>query len=202
MRMTFALTKLIVLILFTFIYIGCSQDPIDPIPNPYEGCCGTELRTFQVEDYVVYIPNIITPNGDGINDVFYPICNVMKNGKFAVGNYFIYNDTSKLVFVRPGLNVEEAEDWGFKGIANKRPTKPEVFFNYEYTGKFKYSFHMAFLLQDGTEKLIFVDGEACVVRCDDDAHIVKDKNGCYFPVQGLNGTYTASLPTLEENCIK
>ncbi|MGB4960044.1 MAG: hypothetical protein WBO36_11260 [Saprospiraceae bacterium] len=203
MKQSIVLFKIIGLTLFAFSNAGCSQPLVEiQSQNKYEGCCGTEPRIFKVEDYVVYIPNIITPNGDGINDVFYPRCNVMKNGKFAVASFFMYDDTSKLIYALPGLNVESADAWGFKGVANKRPSRPEVHLNFEYTGKFKYSFYLAFLLKDNTEELIFVEGEACVVRCDEDARIIKGKGGCYFPVQGIDGIYNAGIPSSEDNCIK
>ncbi len=185
--------------------VGCTQSPPEEMavtPTIYDGCCGTEPKTYEVEDYKVYIPNVITPNGDGINDAFYPICNKMEKYKYAIGNFKIFNDSSEVIFIRDAIDLTNPEGWSFRGIAWTRPYKPQLTQTYEYTGKFHYSFHLAFRLKDDTEKIILVEGDACVVRCDADAHVIKDKDGCYFPVQGLNGVYDASLPWQEDNCIK
>jgi len=188
----------------TYTFTACSQSEPDIIQEPtiYDGCCGTGPKIIQVEDLIVYIPNVITPNGDGINDVFYPISNVDTNGFTAFGNFEIYDDTGKWIFHRNGLNVETGKDYGFRGIANDKPLYPVTTRNYDYTGKFKYSFYIAFRLKDGTEQLVDVEGEACVVRCDEDAYVLKNKEGCQFSVQVTNGIYDPLLPSREENCIK
>lgn len=185
-------------------FTACSQSEpiIEQEPTIYDGCCGTEPKIIQVEDLIVYIPNVITPNGDGINDVFYPQTNVTTNGFITVGNFLITDDTSKWLYFRNSLSVETAKDKAFRGIANEKPLSPDPSRNYDYTGKFKYSFYIAFKLQDGTEKLVDVEGEACVVRCDEDAHILKNKLGCQFPVQGLNGIFDPLLPHQEDECFK
>ncbi|MBK7697354.1 MAG: hypothetical protein IPJ39_00820 [Saprospiraceae bacterium] len=50
--------------------------------------------------------------------------------------------------------------------------------------------------------MIKVSGEACVVRCDQDAHVLIGKDGCYFPLQGVGGIYNPNIANNEENCIK
>ncbi len=195
----------IILLCVTISVTGCAQSSQEETVNTttiYDGCCGTAPKVYEVEDYKVYIPNVITPNGDGINDAFYPICNKMEKGKFAVARFYIYNDTSELIFARQGLNITEPEAWGFKGVAWTKPLKPQITTVYDFTGKFKYSFYLSFWLSDGKEHLIEVEGEACVVRCDQDAHVLVGKDGCYFPLQGISGVYDATIPNKEENCIK
>lgn len=193
-------TKIAILLMLCTIS-GCSQEAVQS-PTPYDGCCGTEPKVYEVEDYRVYIPNVITPNEDGINDAFYPICNKMELKKFGVSNYWIYNDTGKVIYALEGLDVEDPESWGFKGFGYKDAFKPKESGKYTHTGKFKYTFEMWFRKTDGTAHMERVEGEGCVVRCDADAHVIKDKYGCYFPIQGLNGIYDATLAAQEENCIK
>lgn len=185
-------------------FTACSQSEpiIEQEPTIYDGCCGTEPKIIQVEDLIVYIPNVITPNGDGINDVFYPISNAQTNGFTAFGNFDLYDENDNWIFHRNGLDVETGMDYGFRGVANEKPLYPVTTKNYDYTGKFKYRFYIAFKLKDGTEQLVDVEGEACVVRCDEDAYVLKDKEGCQFPVQVTNGIYDPLLPSREENCIK
>lgn len=180
---------------------GCTQDTIQT-QTIYDGCCGTEPKVYEIEDHKVYIPNVITPNGDGINDAFYPICNKMIKGKFAVANFKIFDDAGKLIFLREGLDITDPEAWGFKGIGLQRPYKPRNHEQFEFTGKFSYSLILAFRKLDNTEELIEVSGFGCVVRCDNEAHIIKTKEGCYFPIQGVGGIYSSSIFINEDNCIK
>ena len=195
----------IILLCVTISVTGCAQSSQEETvitTTIYDGCCGTAPKVYEVEDYKVYIPNVITPNGDGINDAFYPICNKMEKGKFAVANYQIFNDTGKVIFVRDGLDILDPESWSFKGVGLLRPYKPKNHEQFDYTGKFTYTFILAFKKADNTEELIKVSGEACVVRCDQDAHVLIGKDGCYFPLQGVGGIYNPNIANNEENCIK
>lgn len=197
---SYAMTKLVWLMcLYTI--TGCTQETIQT-PTPYDGCCGTALKVYEVEDYKVYIPNVITPNGDGINDAFYPICNKMVQGQYSISDYKIYNDTDKVIYNVSGFELETVDDWAFRGKGYERPFKPRENEKFEHIGKFKYSFILGFKKSDNTYQFIDVEGEACVVRCDEDAHVINDKNGCYFPVQGKDGMYNSSIPSNEEGCIK
>ena len=72
----------IILLCVTISVTGCTQSSQEETvitTTIYDGCCGTAPKVYEVEDYKVYIPNVITPNGDGINDAFYPICNKMMS---------------------------------------------------------------------------------------------------------------------------
>ncbi|MFN8339195.1 MAG: hypothetical protein U0T36_09265 [Saprospiraceae bacterium] len=188
------------------ITVGCTQSPpeeeVVAAPTIYDGCCGTEPKQLTIGSLNVYIPNIITPNGDGINDVFIPQSNSMTNATFYVVNFYIYDTLDNVIIYARGLNVEDTKNWGFTGIASKTPFNPSTQSNYKYTGKFKYSFTVGNRFPDGNGIDVEVKGEGCVVRCDEDAHVIKTKNGCYFPIQGVNGVYDGTIPNQEENCIK
>ncbi|MFZ1455262.1 MAG: hypothetical protein WAT46_04430 [Saprospiraceae bacterium] len=181
---------------------GCSQEPVQTLITPYDGCCGTEPKILKTGMYNVYIPNIITANGDSINDVFYPMCNVKNNRKFFISNFIIYNERDSAIFVLHALDPETADQRGFWGLANKTPYRPEPALTYKYTGKFKYSFTLGFLHENNKEENIEVEGYGCVIRCDQNAGVLKNKAGCYFPVQGLNGEFNKDIPNKEEKCIK
>lgn len=184
---------------------GCTQSSQEETvitTTIYDGCCGTAPKVYEVEDLKVYIPNVITANGDGINDVFIPLSNKITNDSFYVVDFFIYDTTNTVIYYARGLDIEKPENWGFTGVASTRPFLPDEQANYKYTGKFSYKFAMGHRRADNTFTRIEVDGEACLVRCDDDVHVLKSKSGCYFPIQGVNGTYNPNIPNQEDKCIK
>jgi len=40
------------------------------LPKEYEACCGLQPVDFKHSNGSIYMPNVFTPNGDGINDVW------------------------------------------------------------------------------------------------------------------------------------
>ena len=189
-------TKLIILILMLHGVTVFSQK------NKYENCCGDDAKVFAMQGINIYVPNVITPNGDGINDAFYPVASNMKKENFSVSNFQIFDEEKKLIFLIPGINTEKPEIWSFTGIASKRPHRPAEENNYEYTGRFFYKFKIVAGNRSGQPQTLEVEGSACVVRCDEDAKIIKTKNKCAFPVQEVGGIYDKTKNNKETKCIE
>jgi hypothetical protein len=105
-------------------FSGCSQDTKDPVvvvdTTIYEDCCGTEPVEFKNGGVYVFVPNVFTPNNDGINDYFYPI--VDKNVREVV-NYVILNATGDtVIFTRQSVNFNTLINsaWDGMRIGNRK----------------------------------------------------------------------------------
>ena len=73
------------------------------------GCSDSTFGTLYVKaEYVFYMPNSFTPNGDGLNDVFFPV-----GDKISVDSYSfkIFNRWGELVFQTDLFG----EDYGWDG---------------------------------------------------------------------------------------
>ena len=91
-----------------------------------DGCKNMDSIQITLEncDAIIEMPNVITPNGDGINDVFEPI----KFENIASANMYIYNRWGNLLFQTNNLPVE----WDGK-TKNAESTEGTYFWIIEYT---------------------------------------------------------------------
>lgn len=167
----------------------------------YEPCCGTpdDVNKEIATGLRIFIPNVFTPNEDGINDLFYPIVDtsLIKNG--AVWNFAIYNSNDvmkrRIIFARDFVNYNEIKSYGFDGkYFNEAKSDWAV-----WEGQFWYSFSVNI---EGKGQFNF-NGVACSIVCDDEAAIFRDKQGCFFPAQvskDIQGD--KQLSNLEKDCFK
>lgn len=170
---------------------GCSQETTEPPPavtDPYEACCGAEPVEHTFGDAYMFVPNVFTPNGDGINDYFAPSINENILGFDAYLIYTPVGDT--VVFVSAGYNVNNVANTAWDGLRKDGSV---------YEGLFKYVF-TAFA-KDGN--LLTIEGRACRVACGPEAAVFKTKTGCFYPVQaGANGVLDTAAPNFEGDCFK
>lgn len=69
-----------------------------------------------------FIPNTFSPNGDGINDVFY----LRGSGLFRVNSLMIFNRWGEIVFEKKNLSVNDPSS-GWDGNYKGRKAKPDVY---------------------------------------------------------------------------
>lgn len=70
----------------------------------------------------VFIPNTFSPNGDGMNDVFYP----RGTGLFRIKSMKIYNRWGQMVFQKNDLNANDINA-GWRGNFGEQPLNSDVF---------------------------------------------------------------------------
>ncbi|MCC6726890.1 MAG: gliding motility-associated C-terminal domain-containing protein, partial [Saprospiraceae bacterium] len=114
-----------------------------------DGCTDSDDITIVVnKDRPVYVPNAFSPNGDGINEAFYPFA---KDGTVAnVNNFLIFNRWGDLVF----------EAYGFQ------PNLPEFGWDGSYRGALMdadvFTWYTEIKFKDGQVQLL--KGDVTLVR--------------------------------------
>ncbi len=147
----------------------------------YKPCCGTpsEVSREIIPGINIFIPNVFTPNGDGINDLFYPVVDTSLVPNGSVYNFTIYNSNDdkikRIVFSRDWINYLDIKNYGFDGQyfdSDKNVRK-------KWDGQFWYQFSINI---DGKGQFDF-RGSVCSIVCDEESAIFRDKKGCFFPAQ-------------------
>lgn len=79
---------------WTFDEIG--SYPVTLVVTSTGGCSDTITYTIMIGDvFLIYVPNAVTVDGDGINDVFYPVLNGIDETSYQL---FIFNRWGELIF--------------------------------------------------------------------------------------------------------
>jgi gliding motility-associated-like protein len=75
------------------------------VSNP-GNCSASQSITVEVicKDQQIFIPNTFSPNGDGVNDVFFP----RGKGIYSIRSFRIFNRLGQVVFERTNLIANDA----------------------------------------------------------------------------------------------
>jgi gliding motility-associated-like protein len=112
--------------------IDCPQ----PIANPMRttdytvqvqdshGCKNSGVVTVKVVcgDQNFFIPNTFSPNGDGVNDVFY----LRGSGLFRINSLMIFNRWGEVVFEKKNLSINDPSG-GWDGTYKGKKANPDVY---------------------------------------------------------------------------
>lgn len=139
----------------------------------FDGGCGntsTQIDTGAMMTSV-FTPNIFTPNGDGLNDIFKPI--PLNLSPLTIEHFLIYDSTKTVVW-----------EAGINGHPNYWDGKLN---NQQYLGVFYYSFNVL----DTNQAVGYRMGKAISFDCQHyPPSVLKDLNKCHFEdmVDFSNGT--------------
>lgn len=163
-------------------------DSNTPVSN-YEGCCGLKPGIFNGYGMNVYVPNVFTPNNDGINDYFVPSVN---NAVQFISGYTISDLQNNILFERYYFNLNDIPNYAWNGNVYH----PNGTFKEFYSGPFKYQM---FTINSNNQNIV-ISGNACVLRCPEAHEPTVGNPNCVYGAQGDNGFLNKSFPTQEPAC--
>jgi gliding motility-associated-like protein len=88
------------------------------------GCTATDTVRIVVlcDNSQVYLPNTFTPDGNGVNDIFYP----RGKGIANINHFRIYDRWGELVFERSNIAVDDKNN-GWDGKKGGRMLSPDIY---------------------------------------------------------------------------
>ena len=187
-------TDLCLWLIFAGVLQSCTPQNNDPevtLPKEYEACCGVKPVNYQLSNGFIYMPNVFTPNGDGINDLFYPFISdeIAEIQQFTILS--AVGDT--VIFSRPTIVYDRINEFGWNGRRKDGSL---------YRGPFKYGMKVS----SKDRKLRLLEGEACSVLCEPGTKDLKVKKGCFYPSQagknGQLGKLDSTASNVETDCLK
>ncbi len=181
-----------------FVLFSCTPEEVPTPVKPkitsvaYEPCCGLDTLVIHLGDEWVAVPNVFTPNGDGVNDLFYPI---ISHDSISISSFAVYDTTSTNPFESVYLMYgTQGIDYNYLDLLAWKGTKRINNVKYTHRGRFTYKFEALY-----KEHSVSVKGAACSIVCDEEAAIFQDKEGCFFMSQfDAAGNPNSSLPSGEE----
>lgn len=177
----------IAILLFASILLSfssCKDKDDDNNPaNPIEGCCGNPVLEVELGAARLYIPNMFTPNNDGINDIFYPFANAEVE---EIETFRIY-ENGKVVYAFP----------------NFPPNNPIFGWDGKVDGTIKqgvYDYEVTLITTIGESATYF--GKVCNYQCTDGIFPVDQAPNCGFGVQhNGEGEFDPTVSPLEDSCM-
>ncbi len=167
--------KIILALAVLFLFSCKEEDPPEPY-NIFAGCCNQTNPIKEVGQGKLYVPSLITPNGDGLNDGFVLTAN---SGIDHFENLEIKNQLGVLLYEKSFIDASSNEGWFPTGVLGT--------FRYSFTAYDTLGFNQSFL------------GTACAITCDTTASGVTKAN-CFLPDQYLPSS--DSIVSSSETCIQ
>ncbi len=169
-------------IIFSFISLllfltSCDHEKVSVL----EGCCGNPALDVDIGNGHVYLPNIFTPNGDGINDLLA----VYGDSISLIINMEIRNSEGRKVFetsnMIPGIEIS-----GWNGYVDG------------VVKKGLYTVSLEIEAEDGT--IGNFESKVCNFPCGDTDMTEKiSGTGCQYPTQIFDGYYNSNISSGESS---
>lgn len=141
---------------------ACVPEAILPQDDTYDSCCGQQQLDTTLAGQRIFIPNAITPNGDGRNDVF----GVYSNDQLRIVRLEINHEKEILGTVKNQIPVDSFTGiWIPRNVSN-RP----VFGAYEYQMQVRLA----------NRDTVMLTGSFCAFDCTDIAAQDSSYRHCIF----------------------
>lgn len=175
------------LFLISLFFIACEDEtPFVPVPEEvsiFASCCSTNGIKAEIGTGKIYVPNIITPNNDGINDKL----GIFGNEEISIINKFEVKNGDATLFLVENFSTNNGF-FSWDGTDN----------NSIVSGVF--SIILTATDINGTEETL--TGEVCVLPCglnSDPVMTFDDLDNCQFGTQhDGEGGRDGGLPSFEE----
>ena len=143
--------------------------------------CGTDQVEFQVGNGQIYMPNVFSPNGDGINDIFLPWA---SDSIDRIEQFVIRNGSGEMLFSEEDFEPNLVEKAWF---GNSTLPAYEGLFKFEVTAR----------SVDGIVETF--SGEACSFPCLEGSETLQNLENCKWGTQhdGAGG-FGETFPSLEQ----
>lgn len=73
------------------------------------GCSVDTFLILQNTGYEIFVPNVFSPNGDGVNDFFQPLTS--NNANFTIRNYKIFDRWGGLIYYKQNIPIQSNQGW-------------------------------------------------------------------------------------------
>lgn len=156
----------------------------------FNSCCSWAVSIDTVGNGIFFVPNIFTPNNDGVNDFFQIVADT---GIAKIDSMTIRNPVSdKIVFQRNNI-VDFSPSTGWDGLDNDTIRTAQYYY--------------AFWLTSTDDKHKQVAGYICSMACNDTTTMPYPQNyrNCVFATQydPVNHTFDRNLPSGESlDCLE
>ena len=173
------LFTIISLLATTISMISCVDDTI----GTYQGCCGGSPFEYGKDSARLYVPNAITPNADGINDVFVAYANQhVSSVKYTI------RDRNDILVHQTNHVAPNSPTGGWDLLLPNQ----EI-----YQGTFVYTLEVATAKHD----TFLVAGVSCSVTCEPGQIVILEDSLCTFPNQvNPDGSYNPDIDSNEDEC--
>ena len=192
MKTSSILFSLLGLLALTSILYSCDDEEDDVIVDdeivmmdPYEGCCATAPVSESWDTAHYYIPNVFTPNADGINDLFGIFTG---DGISQIDSFRVWDMEGNMLFEQFSFGPNNVIHFWSGTNAN----------NTLHRGAFTYQA----VLRNTAGDTKVVNGNGCVLLCIDgeDTSNIPSAD-CYFPVQhNGEGELDIHFPSMDADC--
>jgi len=147
------------------VLLSCNRSDIS-------SCCTSTPQIVNSDTSVIALPDIFTPNADGINDILYVLRkNILSNGF----SFTVLNKREKTVFSTTDLSI------GWDGTEKGKPVKEKEYF-------------ISIQATTTSGAPINLTGTVCIIRDNCAKNAIQN---CFFSTQ-FNGTaFDTNLPSYE-----